>query len=487
MATYYVRKSGSNGNPGTSPGAAWATLGKALGATGIASGDTVYVGAGVYRETISVGMVSAVAQTFIVGDVDGSHTGDPGEVQVTAYTTDDKTAPAAVPVLSLAGRDFLTFSNILFIGGNTSPSLINPSGDAFNITFRECAFIAYFNANVVSILMAFTTGLPMHWLFDRCRFFMASGQVTLPTAAADYDADIVFRNCVIDASGIALDIGASGALAGKGGGVLVINCTIRGAGPPIRTNSANISTTIPCKVENSVLLAPASAVALNANTLGQIVEQFNLIYASTPGRTNVAVGAGSVSDGSVALLMEIGQDFIVGKKPRPRFAPAAGSRWLGLGSSASAQTVDANNAPRPAGGASALKAPGAYERGNTWGRETITVHAGTNAISIIGPGYYDIVLPVDAALTTVSCYARYDATYAGTKPQLQVLDGAECGVANATASFGVGSSDADPGANAWAKLKLQFTPTAKGYVTIRILSSDTNGGGKAIADDLVAA
>ena len=46
MTTYYVRATGSDGAAGTSAGTAWLTIGKALGAAGIASGDTVYVGAG---------------------------------------------------------------------------------------------------------------------------------------------------------------------------------------------------------------------------------------------------------------------------------------------------------------------------------------------------------------------------------------------------------------------------------------------------------
>jgi hypothetical protein len=41
MATYYLRTTGSDGAAGTSVGTAWATFGKALGAAGIASGDTL--------------------------------------------------------------------------------------------------------------------------------------------------------------------------------------------------------------------------------------------------------------------------------------------------------------------------------------------------------------------------------------------------------------------------------------------------------------
>src|SRR5690242_4908865 len=86
MATYYVRKTGSDAAAGTSPATAWATIGKALGASGIASGDTVYVGPGVYREQITVAMTSATVETLVIADVDGSQTGDaPGEVRWTGW------------------------------------------------------------------------------------------------------------------------------------------------------------------------------------------------------------------------------------------------------------------------------------------------------------------------------------------------------------------------------------------------------------------
>src|SRR5688572_29890318 len=115
MTTYYVRKSGSDSNAGTSPAAAWLTIGKALGASGISSGDTLYIGSGVYREMITVNMTNPVAETFIVGDIDGSRTGDaPGEIRITNYLTNDSTAPTDQSLLVLNGRDYLTFQYITF-------------------------------------------------------------------------------------------------------------------------------------------------------------------------------------------------------------------------------------------------------------------------------------------------------------------------------------------------------------------------------------
>jgi hypothetical protein len=70
MATYYVRPDGNNANAGTGPATnqAWQTLTKALGATGIASGDTVYIAPGSYNESVTIGMTSATATTSVIGD-----------------------------------------------------------------------------------------------------------------------------------------------------------------------------------------------------------------------------------------------------------------------------------------------------------------------------------------------------------------------------------------------------------------------------------
>jgi hypothetical protein len=53
MTTYYVRKSGNDSNGGTDPDTdAWLTIDKA--ANTVAAADTVYVGAGVYRELVTM-------------------------------------------------------------------------------------------------------------------------------------------------------------------------------------------------------------------------------------------------------------------------------------------------------------------------------------------------------------------------------------------------------------------------------------------------
>ena len=81
MATYYISNWGSDSNNGLGPDPThasnkpWLTIAKALGAAGIASGDTVYLCPGTYRELVTVNMTSATVETKVVSatTLDKSH------------------------------------------------------------------------------------------------------------------------------------------------------------------------------------------------------------------------------------------------------------------------------------------------------------------------------------------------------------------------------------------------------------------------------
>src|SRR3954454_6912896 len=100
MTNFFVRKTGSDSNNGLSAGAAWLTIGKALTSGGVAAGDTVYIGAGIYRETVTASLTNPASEVKFVGDIDGAFTGDPGEVVWTSWTTNDATAPASAATLA---------------------------------------------------------------------------------------------------------------------------------------------------------------------------------------------------------------------------------------------------------------------------------------------------------------------------------------------------------------------------------------------------
>lgn len=339
MATYYVSKSGNDGNNGLGPDAShgsnkpWLTIGKALGAAGIASADTVYIGPGVYREVVSVAMTSAVAETSVLGDPtnaqgfkDGSGVLlDAGDVRWTAYTTNDTTAPSTTANLTLSGRDFLTFKFITFIGSNnsTTGTLVRAdTNTSTNIKFIRCVFNSG-PGTVAAISITCAANTPLHWLFDSCVSIYNKNSnhiiATLATHTADYDADVIVRNCIFIGGSNAISITNSPSGGGSGGGVLTYNCLMlaQGAGG-VRISSTGATQTFPSKTENCIIIGPLASGGVTAGTGGaaQHTENYNYILGATA-RAVVSAGANSISDGSYAPLFEIGQWMMSETLPKP--------------------------------------------------------------------------------------------------------------------------------------------------------------------------
>lgn len=187
MATYYVRPDGNNANAGTGPASnqAWQTIGKALGATGISSGDTVYIAPGSYNESVTIGMTSATATTSVIGDPTASQfTGvTAGPVLWTVYTSAG--ASPTLTSITATSKNYLSFQNIIFDGGtvvfttSTNTSFINcqftntslatssymvtlssPTSTALAATFSKCSFIGgYYGAIVTGQNVADTTSV----------------------------------------------------------------------------------------------------------------------------------------------------------------------------------------------------------------------------------------------------------------------------------------------------------------------------------------
>jgi len=444
----------------------------------------VYIGPGTYREVVTVAMTSAVAETSVLGDpgnAQGFKTAagvlvSPAEVIWTAYTTNDTTTPSASSTVDLAGRDFLTFQFMTLISGTTF--IVDArTQTSTNLTFRDCTF----NCWGVGITADGAFGTQLSWLIERCLFL---GQGTANTgiilfandtgAGADYDMNVTIRNCTfIKTTNYLVEVNGSGGLANKPGGVYVYNCSLFG-GRGCST-AVGCSTTIPVQIRNSTFFCGGQS-GLAANILGQVIEDYNLIVSATT-HTNVTQGANTVTGSDRSPNWQMGQERLYGYTPRMFMEPKVGSWMLTFGNDGTYTTAeDFLGLPRPGGGASATKGIGYLGRGNTFTKETGTVRTGTNAMSITGPGTQDFQLPVDATSTTATVYVRWDATYAGTKPLMKVLNGGECGVTDATAT-------ATGASGSWEAISLNFTPARTGIVTIRLQSSDTNGAGVMYADD----
>lgn len=477
-------------------GGAWADLRAPMGDAAantdlnspVASGDVVWVGAGTYRAIIVAGGNWSPANggaVGIIGDVYGVNTGDAGLIVQTAYLTNDKTAPSGSNVVSLNGGTVnrnVAFQSINFIGG--ANTVVSAANGVHDISFTDCSF-------TVGSTGPFSVGAfgalydsPANWTFNRCRFFAGSASAFNISAVlgsgADYDINVLFENCLIFRASTAIFVNAtaSGTGAGKGGGIRFKNCASVGGGTLLNHNSANTSTNIPSVVTGCWVHCPGSA-PLAATTLGQIVEDYNVFVTATA-RTNVTAGAHSVSDGSYAPMIHFGQELAAGMIPRPFGEPMAGSPLLAFGSpDTGAGLLDLRQGPRPS--TSARWALGAYQRGNTFGQETVLVHTGANAVSVIGSGWQDFDLAVDAGPLTVSVFCQYDANYVGPKPQLQIVDGNQVGVPPVQVNFTGAAS------GAWEQQSITINPTGKGIVTVRLISGDDSGISKVVFDTFAVA
>ncbi len=273
---------------------------------------------------------------------------------------------------------------------------------------------------------------------------------------------------------------STGAGVGFGGGVVVQNCLIAYAAFGCRAVDANLSSTFPMLVKNCHFYQCGTATT--ANVLGQLVENYNRIQATTA-RTNVSAGANSVSTANYAPLMEGGYGHLNDLRLRPFFQPLSGSPQLGFGndSTPAALTTDLYGRPRPAGGASTSLAVGAEERHDTAAKETSVTDAGSVGLKITGPGDQDIRVPVNAVATVLSVRVQYDTNHGtGSKPQAILLANGEITVTTETKTATVG-------VDTWETLTFSsFTPTAKGAVTIRLVSRAAAGSGIAYFDTMVA-
>lgn len=505
--------SATAGSLSWSIGGAWADPRPFLNCTafanttcGVQSGDTVYVGAGTYRQVYALGANwgalwnasgGTTKKTFdsfngraaVVGDVTGQFTGDAGMVQLTAYTTNDKTAPSATTLLNLSGKSNLAFTNIQFTGGNAI-AVTSTTTNSQNIVFRDCGMIGY---TATARALVNYTGLAnqaANWLIDRCHLWGVTNTnavvVTIPMSSlADYDINFVVTNCVCvgSSSNFVIQSG-TGALTFSGGGIKTVGVAFYGVGTYLITTAAKSSLVFPCTVTGSMLCAAAGA-ALSAGTSGHIVESYNLIYAATP-RTNVAVGTGSVSDGSYANLFHFGQERIWADPNgvplfKPFGEPMQSSPLLGFGSRDPIATnpLDLLGLPRPAGYGAALSqlpAVGALERHNNWTADPAPIGDGSTPIKFTGPGDQAFIVPVPARPITVTVKVAWDAAYQGVKPQLQLQANGSIGVEAQTATA-VGSGTVE------TLTVGPFTPTAAGkQVVIRLRSNDLTGTSVVQAD-----
>lgn len=343
MAIYYVRPDGNDVNAGTGSASnqSWQTITKAIGASGIAPGDTLYIAPGVYRGTFTAGFTNPInsgQRITISGDPTASQFNGvtAGDVIITNYLS-DTFAPSSAQTLTVS-KDYVTFTKIRLQGynGNMNGSDCSFTGGQLIIT--NCVFESlYQTANNTN----YTVGVGIPQSIPGLTFsnnfvrggIAVSGNGTF-TTHTDMNARI-FANTIISTKGSVGYATGSYQTDGFQGGIRIYNNVIIATGAGWHNVYGNMSSTYKCQIYNNIIYSQNYGIANHSTTT--IEENYNYIIASTP-RTNCNAGANTIVNGRPVLDHDYSR--LVGANILPTFAPGIGSPTRNAGTNSLASAAD---------------------------------------------------------------------------------------------------------------------------------------------------
>jgi hypothetical protein len=335
MATYYVRSGGSDGNTGLGAGTgqAWATIGKALGATGITGGDTVYIAPGTYREVVTIGGTYA-SNTFIYGDPTASLFSGvtAGEVRITPSGSDNTVSTSFA--LTATSKDNLNFRDLIIGGMNitTSSNMTIERCLLFSTSATTQAFLFannnYGNYNTTikqSIVTGTVAGIEYQYLNN----------------SVAYTAGLYISDCFITGLN-AVYFNNNGVFQlFPAGSMVIYNSVLMGYIPWNMTSNyaTGTSTGNNIKIYNCVVYATGT-YAFRVGQNSGVDENFNRVYGVNT-RQNVSQGANTTVASWSGL--EFGQSLLQGYGPIQIFGNTFNSPNATAGTASGAPLVDMYN------------------------------------------------------------------------------------------------------------------------------------------------
>lgn len=369
MSTYYVRKNGNDSNAGTSTGAAWLTVDKA--ANTVAAGDTVYIGAGVYRELVTMDTAGSSGSLItFVGDVTGAYTGDAGPVIISAFDNDDAAATRA-GCWNMNEKTFIVVRGLVLVGTSANGGyVIGNSTSVSNIAYEgciieQCSIVGLgtsINYNAYGIHLKLNNGVEPSTngiIIRQCKIFGSRCIFfdTTNNATAHVNLKAVVENC---------EIYAESGGAGYGTFVSGTNNTYSVGGVTVRHNTiyGGVSqayhvyiknTTNPVVIHNNLFMNGSNYhISASLGTLGAVVQSGNRFVASSTTESGYATDARSMFYGCFlpGFLAYHPFEFAHGWKPVGHWEPISVSGYtdpaIGMGLIENvAATTDIVNNPRP--------------------------------------------------------------------------------------------------------------------------------------------
>lgn len=280
MTIYYVRKGGNDANDGLSADLAhaWLTVDKA--ANTVAAGDTVHIGAGIYREMVTMDTSGAAgSQISFIGDLDGSQTGDAGLVIITAYDEDSYLGAVRADALAWGQKQFIIWKNTIFNGGTNGPAVNGTVGANLaweGVEFHNCAMQPGSGGTRYALYLPTGTGVT-----PATAGLLVSACVLMgPIVFSSSNNDVAHRNLKIviqGCLGIGNQIGndalvmmarsISAPWIYSAAGVTIKNCTIISYAYGYLVDTSNKNTTNPNVVYNSISMN-CGYLTLGSSTAG---------------------------------------------------------------------------------------------------------------------------------------------------------------------------------------------------------------------------
>lgn len=456
MAVYFLGESSA----GAADGSSWANRYGGLNAAedrvgGLSAGDEVVFGPGVYRATLTVDHSGSVGSPITyTADVSGARTDGVGGIVRITGSDNDQTATRA-SAITASSKNYRTFTGFYI---DTTSGVGISMTDCTNWIIQDCVLTGI-AGNVIQSAGASQAVLTIR----RCSIFSCTTHaIQLTHTVAVDNAGHLIENCLLSSCS-----GGYGVRDARIGGVVVKNCTVLNCTVGIGVQTA---LTVGQTITANNCIVTGCATGLAATTIAEFVDDHNNVFGNTTARSNVTAGANSVAYSPLfappLLLAGIRYPWMFGSL----------SQWSTLAAKAGTgeATDDLFGTTRPA--TSAKKSWGAVQFIPAL-RDTGTVRTGTASMKLSDAGSHHIFVPVTNVSTTISLYVRWEADYAGTKPQMIIRQPGQSDITvTATGSAG-----------AWELLTHTFTPAASpGYVVVVIRSSNTatSGSVAVYADDL---